>query len=132
VIFNDVTVADRVLHSQNLWADGFSLVIRWWRWQSHVLFSPLWYKVLLAIDNLSAHVWSPEIVQMIIDSSCLSFEIAPTSLNREDLSHFFMVAWAIHPNLIPMEVGCMVPESKGEPIVGLWPLFLRVDEIVHS
>jgi hypothetical protein len=83
-------------------------------------------------DNLSTHVWSPEIVQMIIDSSCLSFEIAPASLNREDLSHFFMVAWAIHPNLIPMEVGCMVPESKGEPIVSLWPLFLRADEIVHS
>jgi hypothetical protein len=71
-------------------------------------------------------------MQMIIGTSCLNFKIAPASLNREDLSHFFVVAWAIHPNLILVEVGCMVPEPKREPIIDVRPLFLWTDEIVHS
>jgi hypothetical protein len=69
---------------------------------------------LLAIDNLPAHVWLPVVVQTIISSSYLSFEIAPASLNKEDLSRFFVVAWAIHPNLIPVKVGCVMPEPEEE------------------
>jgi hypothetical protein len=88
--------------------------------------------VLLVIDKLPTHVWSSKIMQMIIGTSCLNFKIAPASLNREDLSHFFVVAWAIHPNLILVEVGCMVPEPKREPIIDVRPQFLWTDEIVHS
>jgi hypothetical protein len=87
---------------------------------------------MLTIDNLPKHVWSSEAIQTISGSSCLSFEIAPASLNREDLSRFFVVAWAIHPNLIPDEVGCVVPEPEEEQVVGVRPLFLREDEIIHS
>jgi hypothetical protein len=79
---------------------------------------------LLAIDNLPAHVWLPVVVQTIISSSYLSFEIAPASLNKEDLSRFFVVAWAIHPNLIPVKVGCVEPEPEEEQVVGVRPLFL--------
>jgi hypothetical protein len=98
VLFNDISVVDKVLHAPMPTGDEFSLFFWCWRQQSWVLFSPLRYKVLLAIDNLPAHVWSPKIVQTIIDSFCLGFEITLASLNREDLSRFFVVTWSIHPN----------------------------------
>jgi hypothetical protein len=78
-LFNEASVADRVLHVQPPSAGWFSLIFRRWHCQSCTLFSPLRFKVLLAIINLSVHVWSPETVQSIIDTSCLSFEIVPAS-----------------------------------------------------
>jgi hypothetical protein len=97
-----------------------------------VLFSPLRYKVLLAIDNLPAHVWSPKIVQAIIDSFCLGFEITLASLNREDLSRFFVVTWSIHLNLISMEISCIVSEPEEQCIEGALPLFLLASDTIHS
>jgi hypothetical protein len=47
-----------------------------------------------------------------IGSSCLSFELALASVNRVDPSRFFVVAWAIHPDPIPNEVGFAVPEPE--------------------
>jgi hypothetical protein len=41
-------------------------------------------------------------------------------VNREDLSCFFVVAWAIHPDLILNEVGCFVPKLE-EQLIGLPP-----------
>jgi hypothetical protein len=57
------------------------------------------------------------------------FIVAATS--REDMSRFFIVARPTHPNLIPSEVGCTVPEPE-ENLAGLPPLFIREDEIIHS
>jgi hypothetical protein len=88
--------------------------------------------MLLAIDNLPAHVWSPETVQIIIASACLNFEIVLALLNRADLFRFFVVAWAIHPNLISVEIGCVVLEPEGESVVRVRPLFLRAEELMHS
>jgi hypothetical protein len=85
---------------------------------------PLCYKVLLALENIPAHVWSPECIQTIFGVSCLTFELASVSVNREDLSRFFVAAWAIHPDLIPNEVGCVVLKPK-EQVVGLPPVPLR-------
>jgi hypothetical protein len=66
----------------------------------------------------------------IIGSVCLSFEPATASVNKEDLSRFFAVVWATHPNLIPNEV-CAVPEPE-EQLVGVPPLFIQAEELVHS
>jgi hypothetical protein len=49
LFFNDVV--DRVLHALSSLAGGLSLVFRWWCRQSRAIFSPLRYKLLLAIDN---------------------------------------------------------------------------------
>jgi hypothetical protein len=68
----------------------------------------------------------------MIGSSCLVFEVAPSSLEQTDLSSFLVVAWTRHPDLIPNEVGCSVSEPV-EPFVEVaLPLFLRLSEIIHS
>jgi hypothetical protein len=83
----------------------FSLCFHRWHRQARTLFSLLRYKVLLAIDNIMTHLWSAKIVLTIIGTICLSFELAPGSVNRADLSRFLIVVWAIHHGLIPNEVG---------------------------
>jgi hypothetical protein len=72
-----------------------------------------------------------EIIQVIIGSACLCFEPVPASVNKEDMSRFFAVVWATHPDLIPNEVGCIVPKLE-EQLVGLAPLLIQADELIHS
>jgi hypothetical protein len=62
LLFSDISMAYRVLHAPS--PIGRELTLRFHRWclQSRTIFSPLRYKVLLAIENFSAHAWSPEAV----------------------------------------------------------------------
>jgi hypothetical protein len=117
-------------------AQGAELVLIFHRWrrQSGALFLPLRYKVLLVVENIPAHIWSVQSVQEIIESSCFIFKPAPESVQALDLSRFMVVAWAVHPELIPQEIGCIVPEPEpeGPSVVGVRSLFLRVSEIIHS
>jgi hypothetical protein len=53
------------------------------------------------------------------------------SVNKEEMCWFFVVVWATHPNLIPNEVGCTIPELE-EQLVGLPPLFIQADELIYS
>ncbi|OEL38323.1 hypothetical protein BAE44_0000658 [Dichanthelium oligosanthes] len=53
-------------------------------------------------------------------------------MSRADLSCFLVVAWAVHPDLIPQEVMCVVPEPEVPFVEGESPLFLRASELVHS
>jgi hypothetical protein len=48
------------------------------------------------------------------------------------MSEFLAVAWSLHLDLIPSEVGCVILEPKEPSIVGQRPLFLREEEIIHS
>jgi hypothetical protein len=93
---------------------------------------PLCYKVLLSITNIYAPIWSKDVVQEILGSSCKVFETTLTSATGEDLSSFMVVAWTMHPDLIPTEMGCVVPEPEGPSEVGQRPLFLRVGELILS
>jgi hypothetical protein len=88
--------------------------------------------VLLSVSNVPAHIWSADMIQEIIGSSCLVFEVAPSSSDRFDLSSFLVVAWACRPDLIPTEVGCSIPEPVEPFVKSKLPLFLRVSEILHS
>jgi hypothetical protein len=77
LIFGNAAVTSRVLLAPPPTEAKFILAFIRWRRQSRAFFSPLWFKVLLALENLPAHVWSPECVQALISSLCLSFELAP-------------------------------------------------------
>jgi hypothetical protein len=113
---------------------NFNMLILLCRWcqQVEALFSPLRFKVLLAVSIVPGHLWSVEVVQSIIGSLCLVFEPAPQLVAGEDLSKFFVIAWSKHPDLIPVEVGCIVPEPAGPSVVGKRPLFLWGEELIHS
>jgi hypothetical protein len=51
---------------------------------------------------------------------------------QSNLSSFLVVVWAQHPDLIPTEVGCSIPEPV-EPFVEAKPsLFIRASEVIHD
>jgi hypothetical protein len=132
LMFSSAPLAARVLLA--LPAQEAEIVLRFHRWcrQSHALFSPLRLMVLLAIDNIPVHAWSPSMVHAFIGSACWNLEIILASTNRTDLSRFFVVAWAIHPDLIPNEVGFAIPEPEEPFQEGVPPLFLHALELIHS
>jgi hypothetical protein len=43
-----------------------------------------------------------------------------------------VVTWAVHPYLIPVEIGAVILESEEPSVVGAPPLFLHADEVIHS
>jgi hypothetical protein len=132
VNFVDAAIADRVLHAS--WPQAVELVLIFHRWtrQACAQFDLLCFKALLAVENIPAHLWFVQTVQDIVGSSCMVFKPAPTLVQTHDLSFLMVAAWAVHPELIPREVGCVVPEPKGPSEVSVRPHFLRAEEIIHS
>jgi hypothetical protein len=47
---------------------------------------------MLSNTNIYAHIWSEEVIQEILGSSCKVFEMAPTSTTGSDLSSYMVVA----------------------------------------
>jgi hypothetical protein len=65
-------------------------------------------------------------------SSCKNFETSPSSVVGTDLYSYLVVAWTMHLDLIPTEVGCVVMELEGPSVVGQHLFFLQPSEIIHS
>jgi hypothetical protein len=100
--------------------------------QVRALFKPLFFKVLLSIENISAHIWLVAIAQTIVRFSCLIFDVSPASSDGSYMSQFLAAAWVIHSDFILNEVGCVGPEPiepfiKGQPL-----LFIHASELIHA
>lgn len=130
--FVDRVVADRVLHAAPQTRAELTLVFQEWHRQTGTLFSLLCFRVLLAILNISTHVWPADTVQAIMGTSYVIFNPSPPSLSRADMSGFLVVAWAVHPNLIPTKLGCIVTEPELLFVEQAPPLFLCPSEQIHS
>jgi hypothetical protein len=74
LIFFSRALADQVLHMPPPPGAGFLLVFQRWRCQTGALFKVFKCRVLLTISSIPAHVWSVEVVQHILVSSCLVFD----------------------------------------------------------
>jgi hypothetical protein len=96
------------------------------------LFSLLHFKVFLALENIPAQVKSLDTAQLVVGSSCLIFDTAPSLADGSDMSHFLAVAWAVHPDLISTEVRCMFLELEQPFLERAPPLFLSASEIIHA
>jgi hypothetical protein len=132
LVFSGRQLVDHVLHTAPPRGTDLLLVFQRWRQQAGALFQPFYFKVLLSISNVPVHVWSLDTIQAVSGSSCLVFEAAPQSMDGSDLSSFMVVAWARHPDLIPTEVGCSIPEPVEPFIERESLLFLRASEVIHS
>jgi hypothetical protein len=132
MVFRDEADLLRVLHAEPTVNRGFSLFFRCWTRQARARFSPLYFKVLLSVTNIPAHAWSLDTAQAIMGSSCLIAEVSSRSLNGEDLSRFMVITWSLHPDLIPAEVGCIIPEPEQTFVEREPSLFLSASETIHS
>jgi hypothetical protein len=74
------------------------------------------------LDSIPAHAWLLDMVQAVVGSSCLIFDMAPSSANGSDMSHF--LAAATTRNTV---IGCTLSES-----VHLKPLPDRISTTVHD
>jgi hypothetical protein len=88
LIFQDRLDAGWVLYALQPDEVELHLIFRRWRQQSGVLFSPLFFKVLLSIGNIPAHIWLVELAQTVVGSSCLIFDVSPASADGSDMSQF--------------------------------------------
>jgi hypothetical protein len=66
--FDDRREVDRVVHAPIPDCAELRLVFRRWHRLATTLFSPLRFKILISIMNLSAHVWSLQTAQEAVGS----------------------------------------------------------------
>jgi hypothetical protein len=88
----------RALHARPPVGVDIVVVFGRYRRQTGALFSPMRFKVLLALENIPAHTWSPEIAQAPVGSSCLIFDTSPAVADGSDLSAYWAAAWTTHPD----------------------------------
>jgi hypothetical protein len=84
------------------------------------------------IENWQVHTWSISTSQEVLGSSALIFNVALASAMASDLSQFLVTTWVRHPDLIPNEIGGIVPELVVPFIECTPPLFVSSSELVHS
>jgi hypothetical protein len=121
-----------VLHALPLVGTDIVLIFGRYRRQSGVLFSPQQFKVLLALENIPAHVWSLETTQAVVGSSYLIYDTSLATADVSDIFAYWAATWATHPDLIPAEVGCVFLELE-EVIADRAPsLFIPASDIIYS
>jgi hypothetical protein len=125
-------LADQVLHAPQ--PAGADLVLIFGRYHRHTdaLFSPLRFKIRLALEKILAHVWSLETTQAVVGSSYLIFDIAPDTADGSNLSQYWAAVWATHPDLILGEVGWVFLEPEQSLGERALPFFIPTSEIIHS
>jgi hypothetical protein len=67
-----------------------------------------------------------------VGSSYFIFDVSLASAGGSDMSQSLVAAWAIHLDLIPNEVGCVVPELTEPFIVRHLPLFPWASKFIHA
>jgi hypothetical protein len=51
--------------------------------------------------------------------------------SKMGMSAFAVTVWMVHLDLFPAKVGCIVPEPAEPSVVGVPPLFLHEEDIIH-
>jgi hypothetical protein len=81
-------LANWVLHAPPPAGADLILIFGCYHRQTGTLFSPLRFKILLALKNILAHVWSLETTQEVVGSSCLIFNTAASMADGSNLSQY--------------------------------------------
>lgn len=66
--------------------------------------------MLLEIEGIPPHPWNHEVVERILDPSCLVDSIAPETSSRRNLSSFKLSVWRADPETIPTLRWLTIPE----------------------
>ncbi|CAL4976689.1 unnamed protein product [Urochloa decumbens] len=130
VDFTNAAAANRVLHSSPPAEAPFQLLWKRWRRQSMASFARLRYRVLVELKGVPAHAPRISSAQIALGFACSGLIEAPPELAGDSKRSFFVAAWCIHPDLIPVEKLMYIPEPVHHFDGG--NLFLRPEEIVHS
>lgn len=101
VHFNATADLENVLHASVPLGTPFYLVWKRGHRQSMAASGPLWFKVLLGLRGIPAHLCNVDTAERILGSSCANIAEAPQMTTREDLHEFFVAGWCIRPRFIP-------------------------------
>jgi hypothetical protein len=102
----------RVLHDRPPVGTPLTIIFKRWRRQALASAENLYYRVTVAVRGLPAHTWHLSTVRQLLSPACSNLQPTPATLSKEDLRRFTVVAWCIHPDLIPREKVMYVPEPE--------------------
>jgi hypothetical protein len=82
--------------------------------------------------SILAHAWNLSTAQRVLFPACSNLQATSATLMKSDLHSFFVVAWCIHPDLIPREKIIFILEPRAAIEWGL-PMFVDPEEVnYHS
>lgn len=110
----------------------FKLLFKPWRCESMAVAAPMKFRVLITIRSIRAHVWLQSTTEKILQSSYEILALSPDTRDRVDFTRFELVAWCVHPSLIPKEKILVVPEEDEPFVESAPPLFLKQKDLIHT
>ena len=114
ITFWDPRIHDHILHSVFPAGSLFQLTFRPWTRQSSATVGSMLFRVLLELKGILTHAWRLSTAEHILSSSCSTLVPTLATVALEDLGCFCVVAWCIHPDLIPAEVSLIEPDPVEE------------------
>jgi hypothetical protein len=108
----------------------FTLIFKRWHRKAMASVESLRYQVTVVVCHLPAHVWNLTIVQHVLSPTCSRLKPTSETVAKVDLCCFMVVAWCIHPNLIPREKIIFVSELPVS-VDGSPPMFVRPEDVIH-
>jgi hypothetical protein len=124
VEFASSAAADRVLHAGLPVDAPFPLIWKRWRRQAGGNLA------LVQLKSIPDHARNMKTAQIILGNDCSNLVAALANIGDNDRSSFYVVAWCMHPDLIPTERLIFIPEPP-KPYVERG-LFIRPEELIHS
>jgi hypothetical protein len=65
------------------------------------------------LQGIPSHLSNVEVAQRILGPACAGLEPAQATASQDNMSEYFVAAWCVHRDMIPMEVIVAVPEPGG-------------------
>ncbi|CAL4956555.1 unnamed protein product [Urochloa decumbens] len=130
VEFTSTAAANCVLHASPPPDAPFQLVWKRWRRQLSASLASLRYKVLIKLKVILTHARNTTTAQIVLAPACSCLQEAPPHVAGDYRKCYYVAAWCIHPDLVPVEKLVFIPEPCEQ--TGGGNLFLRPEEIIHS
>jgi hypothetical protein len=100
VLFDYPPQRDMAVQAGTVRVRGIDFDILPWTETQHSRDNTWWYRVRVAIENLSVHAWNAQIARGVLGDDCLFDKIEYATFRQEATDIFFCWAWTWNPDFL--------------------------------
>jgi hypothetical protein len=102
--FEKVSGARKARDKGRFTGGGIDICLRPWRSLTYAMGFRMFYRVRLCLDGIPDHVWTPAIIERVIDHRCVLQFIVTDLVQLADTRHIELWVWTPDPRDIPKKV----------------------------
>jgi hypothetical protein len=104
ICFEKASDAKKARDKGRFTGGGIDICLRPWRSLTYAMGFRMFYRVRLCLDGIPDHVWTPAIIERVIDHRCVLQFIVTDLVQPADTRHIELWVWTPNPRDIPKKV----------------------------